>query len=148
MSKFEQYWENGECVPSDKDGPLLFAHALKKRGWVYIAKNPQSSSGALKIGRTSKSPFERMSTLGTAGVEGAYELLHAVHFVDCHWAERMAHTALGINHFEKEFFAIDSETAYAKLLDLQNQEVLLLKECSRNKLLFTPTQSLYTPQLC
>lgn len=137
--KFSEYWTDGECIDKEDLTPGLLAFMFSKRGWVYIARNSQSASGALKIGRTSKSPFERMSTLVTSGVEGSYELLHAVAFVQSHWAEHCMHRAFVAQCHEKEFFGITPTEAYSHLLALQRQEMVVLHNLPRSSLLHAPS---------
>lgn len=136
---FTDFWTQGECIEADVEASAFLPFVFSKRGWVYIARNPQSASGALKIGRTSKSPFERMSTLVTSGVEGSYELLHAVAFVHSHWAETSMHTALAEHCREKEFFGVAPADAYAHLLVFQRQEMVVLNRWPRSALLHAPT---------
>lgn len=135
---FSDFWTHGECIQADVPASAFLSFVFSKRGWVYIARNPQSASGALKIGRTSKSPFERMHTLGTTGVEGSYELLHAVAFVHSHWAEQAIHTALAVHRREKEFFGVAAADAYTHLLAIQRQEMVVLKDWPRSALLHAP----------
>ena len=135
---FSDFWTHGECIRADVPASAFLSFVFSKRGWVYIARNPKSSSGALKIGRTSKSPFERMGTLVTAGVEGSYELLHAVGFVHSHWAEQAIHSALASHRREKEFFGVDATDAYTHLLAIQRQEMVVLTEWPRSALLHAP----------
>ena len=135
---FSDCWTHGECIRADVQASVFLPFVFSKRGWVYIARNPQSSSGALKIGRTSKSPFERMETLVTAGVEGSYELLHAVAFVHSHWAEQAIHSALVMYRREKEFFGVTAVDAYTNLLAIQRQEMVVLNEWPRSALLHAP----------
>ena len=136
---FSTFWTNGECIQADVGAAQFLPFVFSKRGWVYIARNSASPSGALKIGRTSKSPFERMATLGTAGVEGSYELLHAVAFVHSHWAEQAVHAALASHRREKEFFGVAAAHAYTHLLNVQRQEMAILHEWPRSALLHAPT---------
>ena len=79
-----------------------------------------------------------METLGTAGVEGSYELLHAVAFVHSHWAEQAMHSALALYRREKEFFGVASADAYTHLLGIQRQEMVVLTEWPRSALLHAP----------
>ena len=135
---FSDCWTNGECIEADVNASAFLTFVFAKRGWVYIARNPSSPSGALKIGRTSKSPFERRNTLLTAGVEGSYELLHAVAFVHSHWAEQAMHSALASHRREKEFFGVAAADAYAHLLAIQRQEMVVLRDWPRSALLHAP----------
>ena len=140
--RLDDYWSNGEVVPSTVDFPALFHFAKRKRGWVYVAQSSQS--GALKIGRTSKTPQQRMLSLETAGVEGTFTLLHAVAFVNSHWAESSAHQRWQDHNIRKEFFQVDPSEAYAHLLDVQHQVAVLLNEWPRNTLLYAPSLPLNT----
>ena len=135
---FSECWVHGECIDTNVSLSLFLPFVFSKRGWVYIATNEKSSYGALKIGRTSKSPFERMQTLVTAGVEGSYKLLHAVEFVHSHWAEQAMHSILVSRCYEKEFFDVASSEAYAHLLAFQRQEMVVLKNWPRSALLHAP----------
>lgn len=136
---FSDCWTNGECIEANVSASAFLSFVFSKRGWVYIARNTTSSSGALKIGRTSKSPFKRMSTLVTSGVEGSYELLHAVAFVHSHWAEQAIHCALEEYRREKEFFGVATADAYAHLLATQRKEMVVLNQWPRSALLHAPT---------
>ena len=138
MMNFTDHWIDGVCIPDDIEKMQFATFAFSKRGWVYIAKNTLSSTGSLKIGRTSKSPFERMNTLVTSGVEGSYTLMHAVAFVHSHWAEQAMHRHFNKECREKEFFGVHPTQAYDHLLALQRQEMVILSKWSRSFLLHAP----------
>ena len=77
-------------------------------------------------------------------MEGTFTLLHAVAFVNSHWAESSAHLRWQDHNIRKEFFQVDPSEAYAHLLDVQHQEAVLLNEWPRNTLLYAPSLPLNT----
>lgn len=133
----DAYWQHGEMVPSTADPQELFQFSKHRRGWVYVAQ--PSLGNALKIGRTSKTPQQRMQSLETSGVEGTFTLLHAVSFVNSHWAEGVAHDHWRDHNTRKEFFNVNAHDVYAHLLATQRQETVLLNNWSRSHLLHAPT---------
>ncbi|MBC8737345.1 hypothetical protein F6X40_11075 [Paraburkholderia sp. UCT31] len=63
-------------------------------GYVYILTNP-SIPGQVKIGKTTRSPQERLAEIsGATGVPTPFDLAYYKAFPDCHVAERMIHQAL------------------------------------------------------
>ena len=53
----------------------LGEYLKKKRGWLYIAKNPHVPH--LKIGRTTKDPWTRAKTLSAAGILEDFEIIYS-----------------------------------------------------------------------
>ncbi len=140
--KYSNFWQNGECIALSEVNALFFNYVLSRRGWVYIAYN-RGYPGVLKVGRTSKTPTQRMRTLSSAGVLEEYECLRSMKFVDSHWAEARIHELLGVTRVRKEFFQASADDIYAVFLRVQREEMLILKDIAREKLLHAPSLQLY-----
>ncbi len=99
-------------------------HIKKRKGWIYIAKNSQSSF--LKIGRTSKTPFERAKTLSSAGILEDFEIIFALPTLDSVLLERIIHKKLNKYRVKKEFFSMTQEEAQkiiSQLIEQTNQNI-------------------------
>ncbi len=91
----------------------IVQHIHKRKGWVYIAMNPRYPY--LKIGRTSKTPFERAKTLSSSGVLDDFEVVFALPTFDSVLLEAMVHRELKKYRIKKEFFAITQELAQSTI---------------------------------
>lgn len=101
----------------------LSTYLSKKKGWVYIAKNPAYSH--LKIGRTSKSPWIRAQTLSTAGILDNFEIVYAIEFMNAITAEKYTHHLLKKERVKnnKEFFNISLDNAILKVAETKSREI-------------------------
>lgn len=91
-------------------------------GWIYILTN-QSMPGLVKIGRTSRSPYERMSELSSAtGVPTDFQLVHAVYVSRHQVVEKLIHSEL--HHLRvsgrREFFRLSTKKAVSKVEKLSS----------------------------
>lgn len=81
---------------------VMFIDSLDRRygmnkdvGWIYAMRNIEFKRPLLKIGMTSRPPFERAVELASAtGVPGAFDLIYFVHVFSCRQAERFVHERL------------------------------------------------------
>src|SRR5690606_32879169 len=65
-----------------------------RAGYVYVLTNP-AMPGLVKIGRTTRSPEERMLELTSAtGVPIPFQLVYEVRVADCYAAESLVHAVL------------------------------------------------------
>lgn len=83
--------------------------ANKAVGWVYSMRNASFRKPLLKIGMTSRPPFQRQRELGRAtGVPGDFEMVYFVHVSDRWSAEHLLHQRLGRFRTSsyKEFFEV------------------------------------------
>ena len=81
----------------------LLKEIKTKKGWVYVAKNPDQIY--YKVGFTKKNPNERARTLKTAGVIKEFNIIFALDFLDCKKAEKTIHNKLEKFHVSGEFFS-------------------------------------------
>ena len=112
----------------------LFLFVQTRKGYVYVMSHPDRV-GLLKIGFTTKNPFERAKTLETAGILGGFEVLWVTEYANVTWAEAKAHFILKEHHKEKEYFKVTLEMAKDTLRLIELQEEILLKYYNRNQLL-------------
>lgn len=92
----------------------------KAVGWVYAMRNSAFRKPLLKIGMTSRPPFERAQDLGRAtGVPGAFELVYFIHVSDRRAAEHLLHQRLDRYRTSayKEFF----EVTVSKVVDAMDE---------------------------
>ena len=88
----------------------------KSVGWVYAMRNSAFKKPLLKVGMTSRPPFERAHELGRAtGVPGEFDLVYFVHVSDRRAAEALLHQHLRQYRTSafKEFF----EAPVSRLVD-------------------------------
>lgn len=102
-------------------------------GWVYIMRNDELKRPLLKIGMTTRPPYDRAADLSNTSIPGHYEVLYFVHVGDARLAERYAHEALVEFRYQpnKEFFAVSVAQA-AKVLD-ELAELMPVLRSQRNK---------------
>lgn len=81
-------------------------------GYIYVLGNDSYQNNLLKIGRTSRSPNERMEELAQpTGVPGTFYLLYAEYIFDVNTAEWLIHKSLSDSKHSKEFFSLPLEDA-------------------------------------
>jgi hypothetical protein len=94
---------------------LDYARNSGQTGFLYAARNPFHRAGLFKLGQTTQSPIERISSLnkesGASPSLGAFELVYAARAADAYGCEqalfaRLAHRRLVSS---KEFFFLDSQ---------------------------------------
>ena len=95
---------------------VMFIDRLDKRyamnrgvGWIYAMRNSAFRKPLLKIGMTSRPPFERAHELGRAtGVPGDFDLVYFVHVFARRRAEQLVHQRLESYRTgsHKEFFDV------------------------------------------
>ena len=79
------------------------AHLAASRGHVYVAGNPMQPE-FLKVGKTGRTPAERLAELNNEAVVGEFLLVASWEVADRHHGERAAHRALAGYARKKEFF--------------------------------------------
>lgn len=85
----------------------------KNSGYIYIIINP-AVEGFVKIGKTTRTPEERVKELSSAtGVPQPFILVYSAYFNDCTKAENYIHTKLREKRISsnKEFFRVSSTEA-------------------------------------
>lgn len=92
-------------------------------GYLYILTNP-SMGNLIKIGRTTRSPRERIEELSAStGIPTPFELAFDVYVEDCVRAEAHVHSRLERGGYRvtknREFFDVDLTTAIDALLEAQ-----------------------------
>ena len=124
----EAYVQSVNFIDSIRQHP-----ANQDVGWIYIVRNDEFRRPLLKIGMTTRAPFERLDELSGTNVPGHYEMLYFVHVGDARWAERYVHEALaGYRHRpDKEFFDVPLAKAVRLLDDVA--EVMPVLRSQRNK---------------
>lgn len=105
----------------------LQKYLMKKRGYIYIAQEPNNPF--LKIGRTSKSPWERASTLSSSGILNQFEIKFSCEFMNQVVAEKHIHNALKKYRVKnnREFFSTNIETASKAISEYKNKEANLMQ---------------------
>ena len=103
----------------DKASPLP-----SEPGYIYILLNP-SMGNLLKIGKTARSPRDRIAELSTAsGVPTPFVLAFDTYVEDCSRAEAYVHARLEKDGYRvtqnREFFNVDLNTAINVVLEAQN----------------------------
>lgn len=106
----------------------LQAYFKKRKGWIYISKN--ASEAAFKIGRTTKSPWERAKTLSPAGVLHDFEVLFALPVYQNVIVEQLVHRILKKYRVKssKEFFLCNLEIAAKAVEQAQQEEKNILSK--------------------
>jgi len=91
-------------------------------GYVYILTN-RSMPGLVKIGRTTRSPEQRLTELWQTGVPTPFEVYHYVRTPSCVQLEAMCHQALADVRVDeaREFFAARPEVAKTRVNDLAQE---------------------------
>jgi hypothetical protein len=94
------------------------------KGYVYILSNP-AMPGAVKIGRTTKTPDRRAAQLSGTSVPLAFKLEAFVFAPDCVQLECSMHEAFGSARINggREFFAVTAHDARNMLERLHYQQV-------------------------
>lgn len=92
-------------------------------GFIYVLINP-SLNGLVKIGKTTRSPVNRVNELSSAtGVPTPFQLVYWAEFSDCDSAELVLHnifTERGVRVSDKrEFFRLPPHEAISVVLSLQ-----------------------------
>lgn len=92
-------------------------------GYIYVLQN-DSMPKLLKIGRTSRSPQERVVELSSAtGVPTPFSLAFQAYVEDCAYAESYVHGVLERAGYrvasKREFFNVDLNTAIAVIINAQ-----------------------------
>lgn len=100
-------------------------YLLKKQGWVYIAQSKDNS--LLKIGRTSKNPWERARTLSTTGVLNDYEIIFSLPVFNQFLVEASIHQKLKKFRVSKEFFSVNKEIAISAMEKECDRETIILQ---------------------
>ena len=103
-------------------------------GWVYIVRSEELRYPLLKIGMTSKGPYERATELGAStSIPGQFELVYFVHVCEARLAEQYVHEDLARYRYRqnKEFFSVGVGRA-VRTLD-QATKVFPLLRSQRNK---------------
>lgn len=99
---------------------------LERMGFVYIAAYP-AFPDLLKIGMTRRTPQARLSALTTAGIPGAFDLLHAREVLDAPAVEAEVHRCFKENRVERELFRVERETAIETLNAVASHDNLMLR---------------------
>ena len=92
-------------------------------GFIYVLINP-SLDGLVKIGKTTRSPVNRVNELSSAtGVPTPFQLVYWAEFSDCDSAERVLHnifTERGARVSDnREFFRVQAHEAITAVISLQ-----------------------------
>jgi len=91
------------CVESQKE---FYDFVQRRKGYVYAVTN-SDLDGWIKIGRTSKNPFERAFKLKTAGTHGSFDVIWTAFYLNSSWAEAEIHRKLHGYHSDREWFYIN-----------------------------------------
>lgn len=102
-------------------------------GWLYVMRNSEFKRPLLKIGMTTRPPYNRAHELAGTGVPGRFELIYFVHVGDARLGESLAHEELAGYRYQanKEFFEVAIGRAVA-VLDKVVEYVPLLRS-QRNR---------------
>lgn len=73
------------------------------QGYLYVVTNPVQA-GFFKVGKTGRTPQQRLAELNNEAVVGTFELVKSWPVRDRHWLERAAHQRLEHLPRHKEFF--------------------------------------------
>lgn len=87
------------------------------KGYIYVASNPAFRENIYKIGRTDRTPHERMDELYTTGVPEPFKLLGWVQVSDSRAVEREL-------HIRYDRYRIRQNREFFKLTEQQAREVL------------------------
>ena len=107
-------------------------------GWVYVMRNNEFRKPLLKVGMTTRPPYERASEMGRTAVPGRFELVYFVHVVDARMAESLVHRELASFRYRpnKEFFEAPIGSAVAALD--RAAEALPVLRSQRNRGSYSP----------
>lgn len=101
-------------------------------GYIYILSNPSFKNALLKVGKTSRTPQDRLSELNKqTGVPLKYELEFVEFVPDCHLAEKLLHEKLDKYRSNKEFFQVPVDIAIS---EARNVADLLRRDQNKNLL--------------
>jgi len=115
-----------DFILDDSKSKIFYDFVQARKGYVYAIEHPDRR-GLLKIGRTSKNPFVRAKSLGTAGILGNFNVLWVAEYANSSWAEATIHKLLSEYHFEKEFYSINLDQAKEVLNAITVKENKLLR---------------------
>ena len=103
---------------------------MSKQGYIYILMNP-SFPQYLKIGQTTRTPEERAKELywqAKTGIPTRFVEAYEEEVSDCILVEKLVHTKLEKNHWNKEFFNVPLKDAFKTIRkvieDLQKEQKL------------------------
>jgi hypothetical protein len=115
-----------DCVYQlqSKDIEELKSFLKKKKGWVYIASS--KNNHLLKIGRTSKNPWERAKSLSSTGVLHDYQIDFALPVFNQFFVEKEIHKKLKKFRISKEFFSLKNDIAIEAMESVYRKEKELL----------------------
>jgi hypothetical protein len=119
FEKFRELCGRLQSGVSDEDGFSVPG----KAGYLYILTNPSLGS-TVKVGKTKRSPRDRISELSAAtAIPTPFALAFDAYVEDCDWAEAYVHARLEKDGYRvaknREFFNVDVGTAIAVLLEAQ-----------------------------
>lgn len=102
-------------------------------GWLYVVRNMEFKKPLLKVGMTTRPPYDRVAELASTGVPGTYEVIYFVHVTDTRYGESIAHQALAEHRYQpnKEFFEVSISQA-VRVLDWVADHLPVLRS-QRNK---------------
>ena len=122
-SRFDKAMEEAAAWDGDGLPPGDVLGTPGQPGYLYILTNPSLGS-LIKIGRTTRSPHERVNELsaGTA-IPTPFVLAFDAYVEDCFKAEEYVHSRLEKDGYRvaanREFFNVDVATAIAAILEAQ-----------------------------
>lgn len=95
---------------------------MSNRGFIYILSNP-SLDGLVKIGKTTRTPLDRVTELSSAtGIPTPFQLLYFKEFEDCDAAERALHALFTARDARvadnREFFRAAPHEAITAVMNL------------------------------
>lgn len=103
---------------------------MSKQGYIYILMNP-SFPQYLKIGQTTRTPEERAKELywqAKTGIPTRFVEAYEEEVSDCILVEKLVHTKLEKNHWNKEYFNVPLKDAFKTIRkvieDLQKEQKL------------------------
>jgi len=98
---------------------------MNNPGFIYILTNP-SLAGIVKIGKTTRTPVDRVAELSSAtGVPTPFQLVYFAEFEDCDAAERALHALFTERNARvadnREFFRIAPHEAITAMIQMSTQ---------------------------
>lgn len=101
---------------------------MSNPGFIYILTNP-SLAGIVKIGKTTRTPVDRVAELSSAtGIPTPFQLVYFAEFEDCDAAERAMHALFTERNARvadnREFFRIAPHDAITALIQMPMQIAL------------------------
>jgi hypothetical protein len=98
---------------------------MSSRGFIYVLMNP-SFDGLVKVGKTTRSPQNRVTELSSAtGLPTPFQLVYFAEFEDWHAAERFVHAELagrGLRVADnREFFRMAIHDAVSAVVSLEHR---------------------------